>query len=103
MVRQPNLFIYLPVRLNLIFGMLLFLFFFLQISVICVSKFSWESMATSTSLTFYILLNQQKNCDYLNMRGVIYPLYVFQMCCVSLIVTLRFYVNTNLGKAHCLI
>jgi hypothetical protein len=46
MVRQPNLFIYLPVRLNLIFGMLFFFFFFfffiffLQISVICVSKFS---------------------------------------------------------------
>jgi hypothetical protein len=40
MIRQPNLFIYLPVRLNLIFGMFFFVFFLLQIFDICVSKFS---------------------------------------------------------------
>jgi hypothetical protein len=49
MVRRPNLFKYLPIRLR-IFNCW---DAFLQISDICLSKFSWESTVTPKSLTFF--------------------------------------------------
>jgi hypothetical protein len=67
MVRRPNLFKYLPIRLS-VFNCW---DAFLQISDICLSKFSWESTVTPKSLTFsshvffYFLLNQNINCVFL--------------------------------------
>ena len=66
MVRRPNLFTYLPIRLR-IFNCW---DAFLQISDICLSKFRWESTVMPKSLTFsshviYFLLNQKINCVYL--------------------------------------
>jgi len=43
MVRQPNLFIYLPVRLNLIFGILFFCFCFFYKFLIYVNQNLAES------------------------------------------------------------
>ena len=53
MVRRPNLFKYLPIRLR-IFNCW---DAFLQISDICLSKFRWESTVMPKSLTFSSLVN----------------------------------------------
>ena len=63
MVRRPNLFKYLPIRLR-IFNCW-DAFFFLQISDICLSKFRWESTVMPKGLTFssHIILFPFKSKD----------------------------------------
>ena len=66
MVRCPNLFKYLPIRLR-IFNC--WDAFFLQISDICLSKFRWESTVTPKSLTFssHVILFPFKSKDKLSL------------------------------------